>query len=529
MSALDVLKQIKLSRRKKGPKKVVAWGNAEFLSEIGIENLSRRELRNHLEARDLDTFGTRIELMERLRNSLNDEQLHKFAYTETVDTEYLIIADQEERGSVYVVGSNDKGQLGVGDTFPRKVFTVIPQLRGMNVFSVSAGSDMCYAVTEDHDVYVWGGGGVGRTGLNPKVGKNGKVQKLNWLEPALVHDLCGEDISQVAIGLSHNISCATGGDCFVWGDGIAGQLGLGDYQNRKTVSINNSFPPVLAVSAGANHSVVLTQTNQLYTWGHAANGRLGVGAAERLGVPDTERFYFPMPSLLPNLEAISQISCGADHTLAIGLSGVWSWGSGAGGRLGLGDQKDRYDPCLIPRLKGKSALCVSAGAWHSMAVIVYPPMLGGGILYTWGSGYHGQLAQGAVSVCLLPQMAEYFLGLQLFLKQVAAGPFHCAAVTLEGELYTWGSNRNSCLGRNIDEVDVEFTPVPGHCGGFGAIVGRIGRGFPRQVVCGKEFTVVCTWPYQGPDINIAAKLMEEAKIRALENQIQAADIAAIAS
>ena len=117
---------------------------------------------------------------------------------------------------------------------------------------------------------------------------------------------------------------------------------------------------------------------QVYSWGHAANGRLGVGAAERIGVPDSERFYFPVPSVLPNLEPIMQISCGADHTLAIGALGLWSWGSGAGGRLGLGDQKDRYDPCLVPRLKGKAVTNVSAGTWHSMAVVVYPPMLGGG-------------------------------------------------------------------------------------------------------------------------------------------------------
>ena len=48
---------------------------------------------------------------------------------------------------------------------------------------------------------------------------------------------------------------------------------------------------------------------QVYSWGHAANGRLGIGAAERIGVPEAERFYFPVPSVLPNLEPISQLSC----------------------------------------------------------------------------------------------------------------------------------------------------------------------------------------------------------------------------
>lgn len=112
MSALDVLRQIKQARRAAGKQKAVEWGNAEFINDIGVENLSRSDLRNHLEARDLDTVGTRLELIERLRGSLADEQLHKFAYVETLDTEFLIQADLEERGSVYVVGSNSKGELG---------------------------------------------------------------------------------------------------------------------------------------------------------------------------------------------------------------------------------------------------------------------------------------------------------------------------------------------------------------------------------------------------------------------------------
>ena len=34
---------------------------------------------------------------------------------------------------------------------------------------------------------------------------------------------------------------------------------------------------------------------------------------------------------------------------------------------GLGDTKDRYEPCLVPTLRAKSILQVAAGYWHSMA------------------------------------------------------------------------------------------------------------------------------------------------------------------
>mmetsp|Transcript_17850 Transcript_17850/g.18611 ORF Transcript_17850/g.18611 Transcript_17850/m.18611 type:complete len:539 (-) Transcript_17850:79-1695(-) len=515
MSALDVLRQIKLSRKTKGAKKIIEWGNAEHISEIGVENLSRKDLRNHLEARDLETTGTRLELIERLRISIADEQLHKFAYQETQDAEFLIQADLEERGSVYVCGKNDKGQLGVGDIHTRKLMTVIPQMRGVNTRLVIAGVDLTYALTEDFTVFVWGGGGVGRTAHNPKgpralLGAGGQP---NWMEPSVVFDLSGEECVQVAMGASHCLACAKGGDCFVWGDGTCGQLGLGHFDNHPTVAINNSFSGIVQVCCGSNHSVALTQKGEVYSWGHAANGRLGVGASERIGVPEKERQLFPVPTRLVALEQITQIACGADHTLAIGASGVWAWGSGAGYKLGLNDQKDRYDPVLVPRLKEKIILQVSAGAWHSMCIVLYPPMMGGGVIYTWGSGYHGQLAQGTKQICQTPEPVEYFYNVHLLIKQISAGDYHCAAVTREGELYTWGSNRYNCLGRKIQEKDVEYTPIPGHVGGFGAIVGRIGRGLVRSVACGREYTIVATWPYEGPNFEVCTKLMEEQKVR----------------
>ena len=82
-------------------------------------------------------------------------------------------------------------------------------------------------------------------------------------------------------------------------------------------------------------------------------------------------------------------------------------------------------------------------------------------------------------------------------------------IVADDELYTWGSNRFTCLGRTIDELDVEYTSVPGHCGGFGALVDGIGRGLVRQVACGKEFTIVTTWPYDGPDLATAKLILEE--------------------
>jgi hypothetical protein len=51
----------------------------------------------------------------------------------------------------------------------------------------------------------------------------------------------------------------------------------------------------------------------------------------------------------------------------------------------------------------------------------------------------------------------------------------------------------------------------------------VGRGFPRYISCGKEYTVVATWPYEGPDLGVAVKLMEEAKLREQEALVAQAE------
>lgn len=268
MSALDVLRQVKQARRAEGSYKLVEWGSADFITAQGIDYLTRRELRNHLDARDLLVTGNRLELLSRLRSSIVDEQLSTLAYKETTDTNLLIQAAQEESGSVYSVGVNSKGQLGVGDLERRLQFTVVPKLRGLGVHSVEAGDNVCYAIVENHDIYVWGGGGNIKTYDTSSNNENAshitKLRKsngktLNWLEPELCEEFGGEEVVAISIGSSHFIAASRGGDCLVWGDNDSGQLGIGNFDTTRSVSINSSFPSaVQQIEAGANHTVVLT-------------------------------------------------------------------------------------------------------------------------------------------------------------------------------------------------------------------------------------------------------------------------------
>lgn len=141
-------------------------------------------------------------------------------------------------------------------------------------------------------------------------------------------------------------------------------------------------------------------------------------------------------------------------------------------------------------------------------------------VYTWGSGYYGQLGLGSTYTSLVPQLIPYFPKYHHLVKFIACGSHHNAAILTTGEIYTWGSNKNNCLGRDLLNNFTGCSAEPGHCGGFGALVSRIGRGLVRHVACGREYTVVATWPYEGPNVEVAQKLAEEQSFREDELRLQ---------
>ncbi|XP_021760994.1 uncharacterized protein LOC110725839 [Chenopodium quinoa] len=146
------------------------------------------------------------------------------------------------------------------------------------------------------------------------------------------------------------------------------------------------------------------------------------------------------------------IACGVRHAALVTRQGeVFTWGEESGGRLGHGVGKDVFQPRLVESLVAYNVDFVACGEFHSCAVTM------SGELYTWGDGTHnaGLLGHGnEVSHWIPKRIAGPLEGLQV--ASVTCGPWHTALITSTGQLFTFGDGTFGVLGHG----DRENIPYP---------------------------------------------------------------------
>jgi hypothetical protein len=196
---------------------------------------------------------------------------------------------------------------------------------------------------------------------------------------------------------------------------------------------------VTLVACGGVHSLAATSANELWVWGSGADGRLGLGEEEL----DCQTH----PRMMDRAwEAeLTAAACGASHSLALLRSGaVYAWGLGESGQLGLGGTDSRSTPVVIGALSPVTVTSIAAGAHHSLATTA------SGEVYGWGRGSAAQLGMAeAEAVVLLPVCVQALKGVRC--KLVAAGDSHSLALSAAGELYSWGSSDDGQSGHGTTD------------------------------------------------------------------------------
>jgi alpha-tubulin suppressor-like RCC1 family protein len=199
-------------------------------------------------------------------------------------------------------------------------------------------------------------------------------------------------------------------------------------------------------ACGIYHSACLNDNGKLMIWGTGQSGALGLGSEEadtvaRQPVPVS----FPIANLL-----ISQIACGAQHTLALSMRHVWAWGDNTYGQLGVtGERAAVFEPVSIKTLEDGGVRQVSCGSRHSLALSDTSE------LFSWGLGTSGQLGLGDRNSTRqpMPIRALKMQGVTL----IGSRWEHCFAITECNDLYMWGLGASGQLGIGIGS---QAAPVP---------------------------------------------------------------------
>lgn len=144
---------------------------------------------------------------------------------------------------------------------------------------------------------------------------------------------------------------------------------------------------------------------------------------------------------------VHHIACGVKHAALVTRQGeIFTWGEESGGRLGHGVEKNVIQPHLVEALASTAVDFVSCGEFHTCAVTM------AGELYSWGDGAHnaGLLGNGTdISHWIPKRIAGPLEGLQVSL--VSCGPWHTALVTSSGQLFTFGDGTFGVLGHGDRE------------------------------------------------------------------------------
>eukprot|EP00850_Spirogloea_muscicola_P019418 SM000190S04854 [mRNA] locus=s190:360:5187:- [translate_table: standard] len=234
---------------------------------------------------------------------------------------------------LYAWGSNQHGQLGLGDT----AFRSIPHCV-LELCTPAVGQVVTFACGAFHSVVVTG----------PAKSSADTLLAGPSTPDASAAQPAGSSLGSV---------------CWTFGLGSDGQLGLGTSASQAQPTQVQGLPreeSIAAVACGLFHSCVVVGGGAVFAWGMAG----GLGLCPDLGPPgaDAGPAFVPIRVPLPyDCGPVQSITCGAAHTVAVCDEGrtLLAWGRNQSGELGNGTCVDSYLPQRVAWPPPPGASCLN--------------------------------------------------------------------------------------------------------------------------------------------------------------------------
>ena len=341
---------------------------------------------------------------------------------------YDTVAAITENGDLYMWGGNSSGEVGNGlnkgnQLFPAKVMENVAYV-DIETTMDNYGSEVGYdtmsstaAITKNGDLYMWGNNWIGQIGCGKSGGTVYTPTKIL------------SNISSVQLGLYTIAAISNDQSLYVWGENAGN--GSDRYGSTSTpFQVMDDIKcfhirDLPSCSEGFSQAAALTNSGDLYVWGYN-NGTLGNGSTAKyqstpvkiLSNVDT------LPSFYSTLAAITQ------------NKDLYMWGSNGHGQVGNGTTENQLTPVKV--LSNVSFFSLD---WNTSAAVTTD-----GGLYIWGYNEYAQVGNGTTEDQLTPVKI-----LGNVSSVVSNGPWNKAAITTDGSLYIWGYNWAGQVGNGTTE------------------------------------------------------------------------------
>lgn len=260
-------------------------------------------------------------------------------------------------GSLWAMGRNDLGQLGLGTTNDQ----FVPALVANEVMAVASG--------DNHSLFIKTDGTLWATGYN-YWGQLGNGTDGTF-DPNPTPVVVASNVVAAAGAGGHTLILKSDGTLWGVGSNGSGQLANEDVSNHTVPVIMASN--VVAVAAGGAFSLFLKADGVLCAVGSGSYGQLGNGTTTSTNLPI---------ALASNVLAMA---AGGSFSMYVSAEGtLWTMGAHSYGQLGNGLDAD-FGAHPIPTAVASNVVGVAAGYYHSLFV------KGDGSLWTVGRNTDGQL------------------------------------------------------------------------------------------------------------------------------------------